>query len=347
MTRVAVVGCGRVAREVHLPVLAGRSDVRIVALADPNADARQAAARFAADARAYDGWEACLRDVEADAVVIASPPATHAPAAVAALERGLHTYVEKPMALDGDGARTVVNAWQASGRAAMVGLNYRFNPLYDEAGQLVRAEAVGPLVAVRTVFSRPPGHWADWQASTGEGGGALIDLGSHHLDLVRHLSGRDVEEVHAVARQAGRADEAVLLTAKLTGGALAGILVCQVSAADDRLEFFGERGRIVVDRYRSLRPVVAGLAPAGRLRGVVQRVRSLNRLGHLVRKWRAPRHEPSHALALGAFLAAVGGTPCGPDPTDGSAVVRAVAAARVSLATGRAVPLGDDHERSA
>jgi myo-inositol 2-dehydrogenase / D-chiro-inositol 1-dehydrogenase len=337
MTRLAIIGCGRVAREVHLPLLARRKDVDVVAVADPDARARAAVTTLAPNASGFDAWRSLLDDAPLDAVIIASPPATHADIAVAALDIGCHVYIEKPMAVDPHDAYRIVRAWRRSGRAAMVGFNYRFNPLQVEAADLVRSGTIGDVTAVRTVFTRPGGALPDWQA-TPAGGGPLFDLATHHLDLIRMLTGLEVASIGAALSGDG-AGHTASIAGTLTNGASVQVLVSFGSIDDDRVDVHGTSGWIGVDRYRSTRPILRRAGAAGRAAAVLDVVRSTARAGYLVRKMRSPWHEPSHAIALDAFLAATRGRPSPPDPEDGLVNVQAVAAAREAARTGRVVTL--------
>src|SRR5262245_11750518 len=95
--RVAVVGCGAIAEQMHLPVLAGHEQLKLVALVDRNLER---AKRFAAGYNVPQAWDSIdrLTQENCDAVVLATPAVHHAPAALELISRGLHVLVEKPMA---------------------------------------------------------------------------------------------------------------------------------------------------------------------------------------------------------------------------------------------------------
>jgi predicted dehydrogenase/nucleoside-diphosphate-sugar epimerase len=182
--RVAVIGCGAVAQAYHLPVLAGHPWVRVVALVDPN---REAAGRLA---KAY-GVDQAVSDVGAidprsvDAAVIATPPFHHAPAALELLRRGIHVFVEKPMALNGEDAAAMVDAAEEAGAVLAVGHFRRLFPASRMLAAMVTGEVFGRPVG----FQVEEGNVFDWPLmSLGSmrkelaGGGVLIDTGSHTLD---------------------------------------------------------------------------------------------------------------------------------------------------------------------
>src|SRR5690349_16717003 len=107
--RVALVGCGAVARESLLPVLSGHEGIRLVALVDRDeARARELAGAYAVPTVLAD-MDRLSRDT-VDAVVLATPPGHHAAATRALAEKGLHVLVEKPMALTAADAQSMVDA---------------------------------------------------------------------------------------------------------------------------------------------------------------------------------------------------------------------------------------------
>src|SRR4051812_31756312 len=131
--RVALVGCGAVSRENLLPVLAGHDGIVV----GPLVDRDERRARALADAY---GISSVLTDADAltrehvDGVILATPPAHHAPATIACASRGLHVLVEKPMAITATDARAMVDAADRAGITLSVGLYRRFLP----AVQLLR-----------------------------------------------------------------------------------------------------------------------------------------------------------------------------------------------------------------
>ena len=337
--RIAVLGCGRVADLVHLTVLPRLHGVSVVALADSDAERRGRARRRVPEAAAYESYHELLAASRIDAAVICLPTALHAEAAVAALRHGAHVYLEKPLAATPAAGRRILEEWQRAGGVGMVGFNYRFNPLYVDVKRRLDRGELGALVAVRTVFSAAMRNDLAWRARRDEGGGVLLDLASHHVDLVRFLTAHDVVEVHAMVHSQRSEHDTAVLQMRLTGGLLVQSF-CSLSAIeDDRLEIYGEAGRLVVDRYLSLEPELTGPTRASaRLRRLGHAARTATRVGYLVEKLRAPGNEPSYAAALAHFVTAVRERrPASPDFRDGYHSLAAVAAAEASARSGRAV----------
>lgn len=156
--RVGLLGCGQIARGVHLRVLGRLPGVRVAALAEPDPAACAAAVALAPGAAPFADWRA-LVDAGAvdagavDAVVVCLPPDLHATAAVAAFAAGLHIYLEKPLAPTLAEGTDVLRAWRAAGTVGAVGFNVRLSPFAEAARAHVAAGDIGTPVAARTVFT--------------------------------------------------------------------------------------------------------------------------------------------------------------------------------------------------
>ena len=134
-----VVGCGRIAQMMHLPHLASIPGAEIGAIADPApAVLSGVGERYSVDRR-YRDSNRLIADAGADldAVVVATPPEVHADVTVAALEAGLHTLVEKPIALTVEDADRMVAAAETVDATAMVGYMKRHDPTYLEMRERV------------------------------------------------------------------------------------------------------------------------------------------------------------------------------------------------------------------
>ena len=344
--RIALVGCGDGAQRHHLPLLARMREAEVVVVADPDAARRHAALRHAAGAIAVTDWREALAHPGVDAVVLCLPSAQHADAAVAALERRKHVYVEKPLATTlAEGAR-VVAAWRATGVVGMMGFNYRLNPLYAAARRQVAAGRVGELVAVRTVFTTAACQTPPWKRVRRDGGGALLDLGSHHVDLVRWVLRTEPIEVRAEIRSRETEDDTACVQLRLASGVVVQSLFAFGAVDEERFEIHGSAGKLIVDRSRHQEVILEGPTRRGRrLRRLAQVARGLARAPYVVDKMLVPGHEPSHRTALARFIAAASsGTPVTPDLADGLASLAIVDAVETSARTGRAVQLGGGND---
>lgn len=145
--------------------------------------------------------ERALASVEADAVLLVTPPVTHRPLAEVALATGRHVVCEKPLALDLEDARALVRAGKRAGRHVMVAQNYRFRRQSRALQSLVATGTLGQLLAVRIVHRRDlRGLWVtrrDWRGRLAHP--LLLDMAIHHVDLLRRITGREVAKVDARA----------------------------------------------------------------------------------------------------------------------------------------------------
>ncbi|HEV7992542.1 MAG TPA: Gfo/Idh/MocA family oxidoreductase [Gemmatimonadaceae bacterium] len=333
--RIGLLGCGQIARAVHLPVLRVLPNVRLAAIADANDAALAAAAELVPHAARFADFHALIGSGDLDAVVICLPPHLHAPSAIAAFEAGLHVYLEKPLAPSAaDGAR-VLDAWRRAGTIGMIGFNFRFHPQAERIRQRVRAGEIGTVLGIRSVFSILPHQIPEWKRTRALGGGVLLDLASHHVDLVHHLLGDPVVRAYASVRSLQAECDHAALQLELASGASMQAFVSLGTVDEHRLELLGTSGKLVMDRTELTRPEHV----AATLRGArVRRVRRALEALEPARLLRSPGAEPSFATALGVFAAAAAGGPfAGPDLIDGARCLAVVEAAERAASTGTAV----------
>ena len=231
---VGFIGCGRVTLARHLPALARVRGVEILAVCDPVPAAAEAAAR-ASGARVLADAEALVAAV--DVVAVCVPPALHAEATVQALAEGRTVFLEKPLALDAaDGARI---AGAAADRQLVLGLNLRHHRLVREARDLVER---GTLGSVRSVVTR----MTSTEKPREEARTAVLhDLGPHHFDLWRVLSGGEVRQVEA----RGHTDGAVVTGVGSEGARLEALLTHALVPVNDAV-VTGEEATLRLSAYR-------------------------------------------------------------------------------------------------
>ncbi len=339
--RLALLGCGHIGQDVYLPLLAQRPDMRIGVIAEASVAARsRAAATTGHSVPIVEDWREALARDDIDGAIIALPSSLHDEAARAALARGLHVYIEKPLATTIDDGEKVIAAHRRATAFGAMGFNYRFNPLYAELRGRVAAGAVGRVKAIRTVFSSPRVEPGGWRESRATGGGVLLELGSHHADLIRWVTSAEAVSVHCLLTDRDTSGARASTTIAFDNGVVAQMLVAFGTIADDRIEVIGERGAISVNRYRSLRPEARGVDIPGRLEAFKSFCRTVPRLPYLATKMSSPWHEPSHRLAIDRFAGAMRGNDTGgPLLEDGLASLRIVVAAEESSVSGRTIAL--------
>lgn len=334
--RVGLLGAGRIARRFHLPILASLPGVALVAIADPAADARDACRAIVPGAARHSDFAELLDANPLDAIVICMPPALHAHAAAAGFARGLHVYVEKPLATSADEGRAMLDAWRRAGTVGMVGFNHRFHPLaLALKSELARGRA-GDVTLVRTAFAGAQRTLPAWKQARESGGGALLDLASHQVDLLRFLFDAEVVEVSALTRSARSEGDTVVAALRLSTGPLVCLCASLAAVEEDRIEVHGTRGRLVFDRYRSSH--LHRSSERRDFRAAARLQSALDVAGGMPRALRAalfPPRDETFALALDSFVAAArGGGPAKPDLDDGMASLAVVLAAERSAREG-------------
>jgi predicted dehydrogenase len=182
LPRLGFLGVGWIGRN-RMEALARDGLAQVAALADPQAEALAAAAEIVPGAGRAETLEELLEH-ELDGIVIATPSALHAEQAIAALERGLAVFCQKPLARDAAETRRVLEAARAADRLLGVDLSYRHVEALRAAREQVASGAIGELHTLDLVFHNAYGPDKSWFTDPElAGGGCLIDLGTHLVDL--------------------------------------------------------------------------------------------------------------------------------------------------------------------
>ena len=186
--RIGMIGGGMIAR-VHAKAIA-ETGGRITAVCDAVQTKAQSFAEEAA-CEIEGSLDGLLRRDDVDAVVIALPNDEHAPTAIAAIEHGKHVLLEKPMATSLDACDAVLAARDNSDRILQLGFVCRYAPASVAARRLIAEGAIGSIHHVRATLLRQrgiPGLGGWFTQKARSGGGCLIDIGVHLIDLVQFLT---------------------------------------------------------------------------------------------------------------------------------------------------------------
>lgn len=194
--QLGVIGTGNIGRE-HIKGFGELDEVQVAAVTDVYVPGALKAAEEFGIAKVHNSAEELLADDRLDAVVIGVPNKYHAELAIKAMEQGKHVLLEKPMALSLEDARAIVRAQQATGKILMIAHQMRWQWNAMQAKTQGDKGAFGKIYHTKTGWLRRKGipGWGTWFTRMGEsGGGPLIDIGVHMLDLTLHLMG-DVKPV--------------------------------------------------------------------------------------------------------------------------------------------------------
>ncbi len=255
--RWGIAGFGWVARDLMAPAIAAAGG-QLVCVADVSAAARARAE--ALGARAFADVEAMLAREPLDALYVATPNHLHLAPVRAAAAAGVAVLCEKPMAASLADAEAMARAVGEAGGLYGTAFDQRHHPAHLALRGAVAAGAIGRPSAVRIVYCcwvdplwRPPGQavQANWRTDPRQaGGGAVVDLAPHGLDLVQALLGEPVERLH-MGLQRRVHDYAVEDGGLVAGRTASGVLVslhvaynCPEALPRRRLEVVGEHGQL-------------------------------------------------------------------------------------------------------
>ncbi|HLU23095.1 MAG TPA: Gfo/Idh/MocA family oxidoreductase [Bacillaceae bacterium] len=190
--RIGIIGAGSIAT-AHMHGFGQlQEDVILDAVTDINLELAKNRAKEFGVRRVIESSEELLQDKSIDAVVIAVPNKWHAPLAIQALQAGKHILLEKPMAINGEAAKEIRKAQKESGKIVMIPHQLRWQASALEVKKQVEDSSLGKIYYAKTTNLRRKGipGWGSWFTQKElSGGGPLIDIGVHMLDLTLWLMG--------------------------------------------------------------------------------------------------------------------------------------------------------------
>jgi 1,5-anhydro-D-fructose reductase (1,5-anhydro-D-mannitol-forming) len=253
MLRWGIAGCGWVARDYVAPAIRAASNGVLSALYDPASASLARAAALFDGAAPYADLPAFLAAI--DAVYVAAPNDAHRALVEAAARAGVAVLCEKPMATNLADAQAMVAACERAGVLYATAFDQRFHPAHQRLASLVAAGALGTVTAVRIVYCCWVGAdfaGDNWRIDPARaGGGALMDLAPHGLDLAAFLLGDRLVDVAAMGQSQVHdypVEDGALLIARAASGALVQMHVaynCPETLPRRRLEIVGTRGQAV------------------------------------------------------------------------------------------------------
>ncbi len=189
--RIGIIGCGGIANGKHLPSLKALDRTDIVAFCDIIEERAVKAAKEygTADARVYTDYKELLKDESIDVVYVLTPNRSHADLTIDALHAGKHVMCEKPMAKTAADARRMVEAAKETGKKLTIGYQHRHKPQSQFVKDCVDRGDLGEIYYAKAWAIRRRGtpNWGVFLNEYEQGGGPLIDIGTHSLDLTMYL----------------------------------------------------------------------------------------------------------------------------------------------------------------
>ncbi len=191
IVKVGIIGCGGIANGKHMPSLHAIPNVELVAFCDIIEErAVKAAKEYGTpDAKVYTDYKELLKDKEIEVVHVLTPNKSHANITVDALYADKHVMCEKPMAKTAADAKRMVDAAKATGKKLTIGYQHRQKPQSIFAKQYIDTDALGEIYYANCLAIRRRGtpNWGVFLNEEEQGGGPIIDIATHSLDLTLYL----------------------------------------------------------------------------------------------------------------------------------------------------------------
>ena len=250
-----VIGCGGIADRRTLPGMMLADNVELVAVMDANKDfAENAKAKYNAQ-YAFDNIEDLLALPEIEAVYIASPVAFHAQQTEAAAKAGKHILLEKPMTLSSKDSQELADICKKYNVKIGVGLMMRFHTYHQMMKKLIEDGKLGEIVSMRAQltcwYPDMPNNWRQQKATSG--GGSLMDMGIHCIDLLQYISGLKSTEIASMSGTQifdYEVEDGGGIIARMENGAIA-YVDANFNMPDDaavcKLEIYGTEGSIFAE----------------------------------------------------------------------------------------------------
>ena len=247
-----VIGAGGIADRRTIPALLKDSENELVAVMDRVPVVAENIGKKYGVAY-YTDEKTMLEKVDCDAVYIGTPVSCHFEQAMTALSFGKHVFVEKPVALTAKESKELVDAFKKAGKQITIGYMMKYHNLHEKAKEIIREDGIGQVNDVRVQFScwypDIPNAWRQKKALGG--GGAIMDLGVHCIELVEYLLDEEIEEVkslYSTRTFSYEVEDGGVIIFKTKSGVLGHIDVnfnIPDKASESKLELYGSKGYIV------------------------------------------------------------------------------------------------------
>jgi len=256
MLRGGIAGFGRMGLS-HFSILNTHPKVDLVAVCDSSGFVLKNAAKHMGVAT-FKNFERMLDTMGLDFIVVATPTAMHAGIAECAINKNAHVFVEKPLALDPEQGKRLLELVRGKKLVHQVGYAMRFHDIFMKAKSLLDSGAIGRIVTFTVEMNGPVVlHEArkSWRSRKTEGGGCLYDFASHSVDLVNYLIGPPDEVVGTVFNSiySDAVEDAISSTFLYSNGTRGNLLANWSDPSyrkpSCRFEALGTKGKIVADFY--------------------------------------------------------------------------------------------------
>jgi predicted dehydrogenase len=252
--RFGIVGAGAIA-QTYAQSFQKCNHASVVAVADVRREAANALAE-GLHCQGYDSHQAMIEFARPDAVVVCTPPDTHADISIYLLERGIHVLCEKPLSLDSDTAQKMLSAAQKSGVLLTMASKFRYVDDVVKAKSIVASGVLGEIILFENVFASRVDMSSRWNSDRSiSGGGVLIDNGTHSVDVLRYFLGplAEVQVIEGKRVQGLSVEETVRIFVRSAEGTMGSVdLSWSINKeVDSYIKIYGSNGTISVGWHES------------------------------------------------------------------------------------------------
>ena len=256
--KVGLVGAGVISQS-YAQAFDGLECGQLVAVADVRPEAARALAE-GLGAKSFESHKTMLAESALDALIVCTPPATHARICIEALEQGAHVLCEKPLTIDRSSAVTMLETADSAGKILTMASKFRYVDDVIRAKSIVTSGLLGEITLFENAFTARVDMSSRWNSDPRvSGGGVLIDNGTHSVDLMRYFLGplTELQVWEGKRSQSLPVEETVRVFARSEGGVLGSIdLSWTINKDLERyLNIYGSQGTVAVgwkgSRYRA------------------------------------------------------------------------------------------------
>ncbi|MCQ2386904.1 MAG: Gfo/Idh/MocA family oxidoreductase [Clostridia bacterium] len=251
-TKWCIIGAGGIADRRTIPAILQDKNNEIVALMDKvKPVAEKLGEKYGV--KAYTNEEKMLKENECDAVYVSTPVMCHYDQAMLVLKYGRNLFIEKPVGFDSKQGEKIVNAFKKAGKQISIGYMMKYHNLHVKARDMIKQDKIGQVASIRLQFScwypEIKGAWR--QVKKLGGGGALMDLGVHCIELAEYVLDEEIEQVKGIINTTSfkyEVEDSAIITFKTKSGVLGHIDVnfnIPDNASISKLEIYGTKGYII------------------------------------------------------------------------------------------------------